>query len=110
MRRRYVYRTNPVSGQVESIEVGGDYETPTRQPVYTDRYMEGVRASDGTDISSRGKRKEWMRRNDLVDVDDCKGMWAKAEKEREAMTQGKHDTPARREAIGRAIHNLSQRR
>lgn len=110
MRRRYVYRHNPETGQVESFEVGGDYEVPQRLPVFTDRHMEGIRATDGTDISSRQKRNEWMKRNNFVDVSDCQGMWAKAAKEREAISQGKHDRAARREAIGRAIHQLEQRR
>lgn len=111
-RRRYVYRRNPDTGQVESVEVGEDYVQPDseRVPVTTDRYMEGIRATDGTDISSRQKRNEWMKRNNFVDVSDCQGMWAKAAKEREAISQGKHDKAARREAIGRAIHQLEQRR
>lgn len=111
MRRRYVYRQNPETGQVESIEVGDDYTPPDaeRVPVFTDRFMEGVRATDGTDISNRWKRREWMKRRDLVDVDDCKGMWAEAEKRREAMAQGKHDTAERREAVQRAMYQLSQR-
>lgn len=109
-RRRYVYRRNSETGQVESHEVGEEYApTDVRQPVYTDRYMEGVQATDGTDISSRAKRKEWMKRNDFVDVSDCAGLWAKAAKEREALAQGKHDTAARREDIGRAIHRLSRK-
>lgn len=108
-RRRYVYRVNPETGTVESHEVGTDYEAPQRQPVYTDRYMEGVRATDGTDIGSRQKRAAWMKRNDLVDVDDCKGMWAKAEKERAEIARGRHDTSARREEVQRAIYRLSHK-
>lgn len=109
-RRRWLYTIggNPLP---EPIEVGEEYApVDVRQPVYTDRYMEGVRATDGTDISSRQKRNEWMKRNDFVDVSDCQGMWAKAAKEREAIAQGKHDKAARREAIGRAIHQLEHRR
>jgi hypothetical protein len=111
VRRRYVYRPNPGTGEVEAIEVGEEYATTeVRPPVYTDRHMEGVRATDGTDIGSRQKRNEWMRRNNLVDVDDCKGVWAKAAKEREALAQGRHDTAARREAVGRAVYELSRRK
>lgn len=111
MRRRYVYRRNPETGQVEPVEVGEEYApADVRAPVYSDLYMDGVRATDGTDISSRQKRNEWMKRNNFVDVSDCQGMWAKAAKEREAISQGKHDKAARREAIGRAIHQLEHRR
>lgn len=109
-RRRWLYTMggNPLP---EPIEVGEEYApVDVRAPVYSDLYMDGVRATDGTDISSRAKRNEWMKRNDFVDVGDCTGMWAKAAKEREALAQGKHDTGARREAIGRAIYCLEQRR
>jgi hypothetical protein len=110
-RRRWVYFHNAATGQVESIEVSEDYApADVRAPVFTDRYMEGVQATDGTDISSRGKRTEWMKRNNLVDVDDCKGMWAKAAKERQSVAEGRHDTAARREAVGRAVYELNRRR
>lgn len=109
-RRRFVYRLNSETGQVESHEVGTDYAPQdVRVPVATDLYMSGVRATDGTDISSRAKRKEWMKRNDLVDVSDCTGMWAKAEKARAEVFQGRNDTSARREEVQRAIYRLSQK-
>jgi hypothetical protein len=110
-RRRWVYTSggNPLP---EPIEVGDEYVPPDseRVPVTTDRYMEGIRATDGTDISSRQKRNEWMKRNNLVDVGDCQGVWAKAAKEREALAQGRHDSSARREAVGRAVYELSRRK
>lgn len=108
-RRRWLYTMGgrPLEAP---IEVSEDYVPPDaeRAPVYTDRYMEGVRATDGTDIGSREKRKAWMKRNDLVDVSDCTGMWAKAARERAEVAQGKHDTSARREEVQRAIYRLSQ--
>ena len=110
-RRRWVYRPNPETEQVEAVEVSEDYApADVRAPVFTDRYMEGVQATDGTDISSRSRRNEWMKRNNLVDVDDCKGLWAKAAKERQAIAEGRHDTAARREAVGRAVYELNRRR
>lgn len=109
-RRTYAYRKNPETGQVESYEVGADYvPAEARPPVYTDRYMEGVRATDGTDIGSRAKRAEYMRRHNLADADDFKGTWARAATEREAFYSGKHDTQARREAIARALHERTRR-
>lgn len=47
-----------------------------------DRYYDGLRAPDGSDISSRTKHREYMKRNGLTVADDYKGEWARAEKER----------------------------
>ncbi|QSQ14052.1 hypothetical protein [Myxococcus landrumensis] len=108
MRRRYVYRPN-AEGGVDCIEVTPDYQSAeARPPVYTDRYMEGLRATDGTDISSRGKRREYMRLNGLADADDYKESWAKAEQQRADHYQGRAGTQERREDVARAMHQLSR--
>lgn len=54
-----------------------------------DRHYEGLRAPDGTDISSRTKHREYMKRTGLTTVDDFKGVWQKAAKEREEFFSGK---------------------
>ena len=108
MRRRFVYRTNPDTGQVESFEVGADYQSvQDRAPLFTDRYMEGHRAQDGTDIGSRTKRRDYMRANNLADYSDFEGVRAQAAKERAAFYDptAKHDTQSRREAIARAMES-----
>jgi predicted nucleic acid-binding Zn ribbon protein len=70
-----------------------------------DRYYDGLRATDGTDISSRSKHREYMRRNGLTTADDFKGTWEKAAKEREAYRQGKAGTGAiTRNDIAEAWH------
>lgn len=103
-RRRFVYRPNPETGRVESVEVTPDFQAhEERQPVYTDRYMEGLRGTDGTDIGSRSKRRAYMQARGLADASDYTETWAKAEKQRAAFYQGEHDTQARRESIARAI-------
>lgn len=48
-----------------------------------DRHYDGLRATDGTDISSRSKHREYMRRKGLTTIDDFSGQWARAEKQRE---------------------------
>jgi hypothetical protein len=109
-RHRYVYRKHPETGQVESFEVGEDYVSQeVRAPVFTDRYMEGVSATDGTDIGSRRKRAEYMRANNLADADDFKGVWAKAAREREAFFSGKQQDTQRREAVARAMYERKSR-
>jgi len=109
-RRRYVYRQD-AEGNVHAVEVTADYQaTEERTPVYTDLYMDGLRATDGTDISSRSKRRAYMKANGLADADDYKETWAKAEKQREAFYRGDFDTKARREDVARAYHELSSKR
>lgn len=53
-----------------------------------DRHYEGLRAPDGTDISSRTKHREYMKRTGLTTADDFKGVWQKAAKEREEFFSG----------------------
>lgn len=110
-RRRWLY-TSGGAPLPEPMEVSEDYVPPDSEkaPVFTDRYMEGVKAPDGTDIGSRAKRRAYMQANGLADADDYKGVWAKAAKEREAFFSGQHDTQARREAVAQAIQAASKRR
>lgn len=108
-RRRYVYKLNPETNEVECFEVGADFEsTRPRAHNFTDAFMDGDRATDGTDIGSRAKRRAYMKANNLADTSDYRETWARAAKEREAAQSGRHDTQARREAIARALH--TQRR
>jgi hypothetical protein len=102
-RRRYVYTQNgnPLPAPVE---VSQDWQNSSgvTAPV-TDLYMDGVRATDGTDIGSRAKRREYMKRENLADASDYTQTWAKAKQEREAFFSGKQSSPERREAIARAL-------
>lgn len=54
-----------------------------------DRHYDGLAAPDGTDISTRTKHREYMKRNGLTVADDYKGEWAKAEKDRRDRFGGK---------------------
>jgi hypothetical protein len=101
---------DPSSGELVPAEQYVAPHTQERTPVLTDLYMDGIAATDGTDISSRRKRNEYMRRNRLADADDFKGEWAKAEEKRTTFYQGEHDHKARREALGRAAYQLQQRK
>ena len=104
-RRRFVYRTNEATGQVESFEVDPEYQS-TRgltAPV-TDLFMDGVRAPDGTDIGSRAKRRAYMQAHGLADYDDFRGTFAKAAQERAAIQQGTHQRGERREDVARAMN------
>ena len=102
VRGRFVY--SPEAGGM--VEVGSDWtDTERRAQTATEGLTyDGVRATDGTDISSKRKRREWMKENNLADTDDFKGTWAKAEQERAKYYTGQHDTRELRETVGRAAY------
>jgi hypothetical protein len=103
-RRRWVY-TEGGRPLPEPVEVGEDFRnTPGYVAPFTDAYMDGAVATDGTDISSRRKREAYMKANNLADLSDFTQHLEKAAKQREAVFTGQHDREARREALGRALH------
>jgi hypothetical protein len=104
-RRRYV--------QIDGVlhEVGDDYVGDARdakQRIVNDRHYDGQRATDGTDISTRAKHRAYMKVNDLTTMDDFKGVWQKAAKERDQIRTGS-DTQ-RRANVERALHDVVNRR
>ena len=105
-RRRYIQDRH--TGEL--IEVTSDYQAPLRNDagaLWGDRHYDGARASDGSDISTRSKHREYMRLNNVTTVDDFKDTWAKAREQRERLyTQG--GTFSRRD-VERAIHQLQNR-
>jgi len=105
-RRRYIQDRH--TGEL--IEVTSDYQAPMRNDagaLWGDRHYDGARATDGTDISTRSKHREYMRLNNVTTVDDFKDTWAKAREQRERLyTQG--GTFSRRD-VERAIHQLQNR-
>jgi len=77
--------------------------------LYNDRIYDGLRADDGTDISTRTKHRDYMRQNGLTTMDDFKGEWATAEKRREEYYTGKRGSVSK-DDIARAIHQLESKR
>lgn len=77
---------------------------PRRLMVMTDLYMDGVAATDGTDIGSRRKRNAYKKANGLADFDDFTGSWEKAAKERKA-----DHVREIRDEIGRTAYELKER-
>lgn len=69
-----------------------------------DRHYDGMRATDGADISTRSKHREYMKRNGLTTVDDFKDTWKRDAAEREARKQG-HD-PSRKADIIDAMQKI----
>lgn len=105
-RRRYIQDRH--TGEL--IEVTSDYQAPMRNDagaLWGDRHYDGARASDGSDISTRSRHREYMRANNVTTVDDFKDTWAKAREQRERLyTQG--GTFSRRD-VERAISQLQNR-
>lgn len=57
-------------------------------------------------FASRTAHREYMRRNDLTTMDDFKGTWDRAAKERADFFTTGGDHRARREDVERTIYNL----
>lgn len=107
-RRRYVQSKEP---PYELIEISDDYQAPMRTDsgaLWGDRSYDGMKAPDGTDISSRSKHREYMKANGLTTADDFSGTWAKAQTERDHYRQ--HGGAFSKGDIERAIHQVQNRR
>ena len=106
-RRRYIQDPKTL----ELVEITDDYQAPLRTDsgaLWGDRSYDGLRATDGTDISTRTKQRAYMKANGLATADDFKDTWAKAREQRERLyTQGGTFTKA---DIERAIHQVQNRR
>jgi hypothetical protein len=73
-----------------------------------DRHYDGLQATDGADISTRTKHREYMKKNNLTLMDDFKETWAKQRKARdEYYTKG---GSVSRDDVARAIHQLESGR
>ena len=74
-----------------------------------DRHYDGLRAQDGTDISSRSKHREYMKRHGLTTADDYKDSWAKAERQREIYRTGQGGGAITRDDIAREWNRRENR-
>lgn len=95
----------------ELIEVTPDHRPELRNDagaLWGDRHYDGLRATDGADISTRSKHREYMKANNVTLADDFKDTWAKAQEQRDRYyKQGGSFT---RGDVERAIHQLQNRR
>ncbi len=103
MRRTYRYDKN--SGKLVEVTRDGPVEYRTRH--ISDAHYDGLRATDGTDISTRKKHREYMKRHGLTTADDYSSSWAKAKKERENYYQ--RGGTITRDDIARVIHQLENK-
>jgi hypothetical protein len=105
-RKRYRY--DPESGEmIETTALGRQRSATATGALWNDSQYHGLRATDGTDISSRKKHREYMKRNGLTTADDFNSSWARAKEERERYMR--HGGSVRKQDIVQAIQQLSQR-
>lgn len=109
-RRRWVY----VDGTAYEVGVDQVPENPLdmkpHNRVVGDSHYDGLRATDGTDISTRAKHRAYMKAHNLTTMDDFSSSFDQAMKRKaEYVTQGKGGA-VRRQDVERAIHMIQQRR
>jgi hypothetical protein len=75
-------------------------------PLAGDRAYAGLRASDGTDVSTRTKHRAYMKEHGLTTADDYRGEWQRAAQARAATMSG--EDPTRREDLARAAAKLAR--
>lgn len=68
-----------------------------------DRHYDGMRAPDGTDISSRTKHRQYMKEKGLTTADDFTGVWGKAQQQRELYRMGQHQDKELHQEIEKQI-------
>jgi hypothetical protein len=85
-----------------------------RDLVFNDAHYDGLKTTDGVDISTRKKHREYMKATGLATADDFKETWAKKQVEMEQRRAGTFHDPARsrelRETIGRTMYELRERK
>jgi len=74
--------------------------------LWGDRSYDGLKATDGSDIGTRTKHREYMRRHGLTTADDFKDVWAKAQKDRDLYRQGLAGGAVTRNDIAEAMARL----
>lgn len=75
-------------------------QCPLLDALVNDRHYEGLKATDGTDISSRAKHRAYMREHNLTTIDDFTETWKQQARERERALAG--DDPTRAADIAHA--------
>lgn len=109
-RQRWAYTRGGVPLPEPEL-VSTDFTTDARfAPLLTDRWREGSRATDGTDIGSRGREREYMQRNGLANLGDYTHSLERHQAKRADWLTGKAPPDKElRETVGRAHYELSKK-
>jgi hypothetical protein len=93
------------NGFVEWNEYGAyEHSRALDAPILMDRFYENTATTDGVDIGSRRKHREYMKRTGLTVSTDFTEAWKQDAKNREKIQKGEHDRKERREIVERAWH------
>lgn len=110
-RRKWIY--DPEVGEMIEVTPNHRQTEKTKDALnhlgnlWGDRHYDGLRATDGADISSRKKHREYMKRMGYATADDFKSSWDKAKREREHYMQ--NGGSVRKSDIAEAIRQLERR-
>ena len=111
MSRRYFYRPGhpraSPNGFVSQEDMG--WEPPKEAqhaPILMDRFYENTQATDGTDIGSRRKHREYMKARGLASSSDFSPQYYERVRKEQAMS----DARDRKEAVARAAYEVLERR
>lgn len=103
MRRRFIQ----IDGEL--VEVTPEYDAGGRKSVVGailgDKLYSNLPLTNGADISSRTKHREYMKRHGLTTIDDFSSTFKEAEKRRIAEKHG--FDPTRKMDIARAIDKVA---
>jgi putative FmdB family regulatory protein len=75
-------------------------------PLAGDRHYEGLASTDGVNIGSRSRHRQYMKDKGVTMASDYRNTWATAQREREKLRSGAPDATLRKELseiVGRAI-------
>jgi len=116
MRAVYVHRPDHPKadqwGMVDIRELGDEPSAlAINAPVLAGRFYENTKATDGSDIGSRTKHREYMKRTGLTVASDYTKTWEKAAEQRERLRRGEKGclpSPTRREALARKLYQLDK--
>ena len=115
MSKRYVYRPgHPRAnerGFVDWNDLGWEQEKrAVNAPIMAGRFYENTAATDGTDIGSRKRHREYMHSRGLTTADDYPKFWDAKAKERAVALSPEWDQKGRRDDIARTKYELEHRR
>lgn len=107
-RRRYIYDKQTK----KMVEVTLDYAAPSEERplhhIMGDRNYHNLRASDGSDISTRTRHRSYMKKHNLSLADDYTETWKTAAEKRAQFYQG--IDPSRRAEVAKALFNETYKR
>ena len=108
---RTTYVQDPDTGElVPKNEYVPKHSLAKHHLIIGDRHYDGLKATDGTDISTRAKHRAYMKANNLTTMDDFQSTFNKAREKRDAyFTTGKGGATSR-DDVARAIHQLERMR